>query len=181
MCPRLRLPKWNYMDKGNIRLGQLVEDFLLAKRSAGCSTKTTSWYADTLSLYLRFLEAQGLPLILRSLSETAPGATPFTCKIGGPSTREIRFVGCLGKACPRTQSSATWLPLECFRAGLQAKVIQTGMCFKACPGPRSGHRNYGPVTRRDREVTSPDTPPYGNGHTGPRDSANFARHGLTRI
>ena len=61
---KLRLPNWRDMDKNDTPLTQLFEDFLLAKRSAGCSENTVTWYRDNLRAYLRFLQADGsLPVL----------------------------------------------------------------------------------------------------------------------
>lgn len=68
MAIRIRIPRWHEMDKNATPLPQLAEDFLLAKRSSGCSEKTISWYRDNLLAYMRFLENEGEPPILRSFS-----------------------------------------------------------------------------------------------------------------
>ena len=68
MALRLRVPRWHEMDKRETPLAQLAEDFLLAKRSAGCSDKTGSWYRENVRGFLRFLEAEGTPPILKSFS-----------------------------------------------------------------------------------------------------------------
>jgi len=76
------------MDKNGTPLLQLVEDFLLAKRSAGCSDKTVSWYRDNLTGYLRFLQEEGETLVLRSL--TADSVRHFTVHL---QTRRVKYAG----------------------------------------------------------------------------------------
>ena len=61
---KLRFPNWRDMDKKDTPLTQLFEDFLLAKRSAGCSENTVIWYRANLRAYLRFLQADSsLPVL----------------------------------------------------------------------------------------------------------------------
>jgi integrase/recombinase XerC len=68
MALRLRVPRWHEMNKRETPLAQLAEDFLLAKRSAGCSDKTGSWYRENLRGFPRFLDAEGTAPILKSFS-----------------------------------------------------------------------------------------------------------------
>ena len=65
MVLKLRFPGWRDVDKKDTPLTQLFEDFLLAKRSAGCSEKTVSWYQDNLRAYLKFLQTDGSLPVLR--------------------------------------------------------------------------------------------------------------------
>ena len=65
MVLKLRFPGWRDVDKNGTPLTQLFEDFLLAKRSAGCSEKTVSWYQDNLRAYLKFLQTDGSLPVLR--------------------------------------------------------------------------------------------------------------------
>jgi len=68
MRMRKRDIRWQEMDKRNTPFTHLIDDFLLAKRSAGCSEKTISWYRANILIYLRFLEGEGHPPLLRSFS-----------------------------------------------------------------------------------------------------------------
>ncbi len=62
MAMRIRFSGWRDVDKTKTPLAQLFEDFLLAKRSSGCSPKTATWYRDNLSSYTRFLAVEGAAL-----------------------------------------------------------------------------------------------------------------------
>lgn len=88
MAMRIRIPRWHEMDKNATPLPQLAEDFLLAKRSSGCSEKTVSWYRDNLLAYMRFLEKEGESPILRSF--TAEGVQRFTVHLQG---RRVKYPG----------------------------------------------------------------------------------------
>lgn len=68
MAIRIKIPRWHEVDKNMTGLPEVTQDFLLAKRSSGCSEKTISWYRDNLLAYMRFLENEGEPPILRSFS-----------------------------------------------------------------------------------------------------------------
>jgi hypothetical protein len=76
------------MDKKGTPLPQLFEDFLLAKRSAGCSAKTVSWYRDNLTGYLRFLQEEGEPPVLRSF--TGDSVRRFTVHL---QARRVKYGG----------------------------------------------------------------------------------------
>ena len=48
------------MDKGKIGLGQLIQHFEISNSSEGKSPKTIKWYSDVLSVFLHWLESEGM-------------------------------------------------------------------------------------------------------------------------
>lgn len=68
MAMKLRLPGWPDMNKDSTPLQQLHEDFLLTKRSAGCSKNTIDWYRSNLTLYRRWLADSGAEPVLRTFT-----------------------------------------------------------------------------------------------------------------
>lgn len=87
MTMRIRFSRWRDVDKTNTPLSQLFEDFLLAKRSSGCSAKTVSWYRDNLCSYRKFVEA-GQSAELRDF--TAESVRRYTVHL---QERRIKYDG----------------------------------------------------------------------------------------
>ncbi len=86
MKMRKRNIRWQEMDKRNTPFDRLIDDFLLAKRAAGCSDKTLSWYRANITIYVRFLEAEGYPPLLKSFS--ADSVRRYTVHLQG---RRVKF------------------------------------------------------------------------------------------
>lgn len=59
---------WREMDKQGTALNLLIEDFLLVKRSQGCSPRTVAWYRSNLKQFARELEKRGEKPVLASFT-----------------------------------------------------------------------------------------------------------------
>lgn len=61
--------RWEEMDKWKIGLDQLIQHFEIFNRSEGKSPKTIKWYSDVLTIFLRWLESEGMSTEIGAVGE----------------------------------------------------------------------------------------------------------------
>ena len=143
--------RWQEMDKKNTPFNRLIDDFLLAKRSAGCSEKTVSWYRDNILNYVRFLEGEGNPAVLKSFS--ADSVRRYTVHLQG---RRVKFENNpLRKTVGQALSSQTVFgyvaTLGVFATWLAAEGYTRSNLLQGVPRPRKRKTAVSGLSREEIE------------------------------
>ena len=87
MARKLRRRGWHDVDKSDIRVSELVQDFLMDQEDRNHSPKTVRWYSDMLGRFAAFLSAEAR---LRDIDAAAPAALEsLVCIHGGFSSIAI--------------------------------------------------------------------------------------------
>jgi len=151
MKMRKRDIRWQDMDKKNTPFNRLIDDFLLAKRSAGCSEKTVSWYSANILIYLRFLEEEGHPPLLRSF--TADSVRRYTVHLQG---RRVKFENnplrrTVGQALSSQTVFGYVATLGVFATWLAAEGYTRGNLLRGVPLPRKRKTAVSGLSREEIE------------------------------
>jgi len=170
MSMKFHIPRWREMDKSRVPLDQLIEDFLLAKRSAGCSEKTVSWYGDNLRRFLRFLAEEGQAPVLKSFS--APAARRFTVYL---QALRVKYAGnCLRRTVGEELSSHTvfgYVATLGVFAGWLARGYTKANVLEGVPRPKKRKTMISALSQPEIErlvARSRSTTPSARGDPGPR-------------
>ncbi|OFW64823.1 MAG: hypothetical protein A2Y74_06320 [Actinobacteria bacterium RBG_13_63_9] len=139
------------MDKRNTPFDRLIDDFLLAKRSAGCSEKTLSWYRDNILNYQRFLEGEGNPALLKSFS--ADSVRRYTVHLQG---RRVKFENnplrrTVGQALSSQTVFGYVATLGVFATWLAAEGYTRSNLLQGVPRPRKRKTAVSGLSREEIE------------------------------
>jgi site-specific recombinase XerD len=66
---RVKIPRWEEMEKYSIELGTLAMQYELYNRTEGKSQATIKWYNLALKQFASFLEKEKIPPVLAGLGE----------------------------------------------------------------------------------------------------------------